>query len=114
MASVLPTRTPGELRRFQEHCWGIYQLNEDLHVVYDQNIRRLHEYSTSPLHFVDLLWRSRTNLSLGGITEYYCWIRRQRRPHNTSRAILEPAFQVTYSWNEYKYTVTRLTQHPRI
>jgi hypothetical protein len=60
------------------------------------------------------LWRSKTSLQIGGIVEYYCWICRHTRPNNTTRANLEPAYQVTYNWDFFQYTVERLSQHPRI
>jgi hypothetical protein len=114
LSSVLPTRTPRELRNFQEHCWSIYQHQEGLDVIYDQGINRIRGITSSPLHFQNLLWRSRTTLNLEGITECYCWIRRKIRPANTDRVYLEPAYQVNTPWSEFQWTVSRLQQHPRI
>ena len=114
LSSVLPTRTPRELRAYQQHCWDIYQHQEGLDVVYDQGINRIRDITTSPLHFQNLLWRSKTTLTLGGIIECYCWIRRRIRNGNTDRVYLEPAYQVSYPWSEFQWIVSRLQQHPRI
>jgi hypothetical protein len=114
ISSVLPTRTPRELRHFQQHCWDIYQRSENINVNYHQGINQIHRVTTSPLNFANLLWKSKTILSIGGITEFYCWIRRCSNAHQPTRASLEPAYQVDYNWSEPRYTVSRLAQHPRI
>jgi hypothetical protein len=53
-------------------------------------------------------------LSVGGITECYCWIRRHTRNNNTARATLEPAYQIIYDWANFGWTVTRLTVITRV
>jgi hypothetical protein len=111
LSSVLPTRTPRELRHFQEHCFRIYQHQEGLNIVYEHGINRIRQITTSPLNFQGLLWKSKTTLSIGGITEYYCWIRRHTRENNVARVNLEPAYQVDYDWTECLWTVGRLARH---
>jgi hypothetical protein len=105
-------RTPRELRHFQEHCFRIYQHQEGLDIVYEHGINRIRQVTTSPLNFQGLLWKSKTTLSIGGITEYYCWIRRHTRTNNVARINLEPAYQVDYDWTESSWTVGRLARHP--
>jgi hypothetical protein len=112
LSSVLPTRTPRELRHFQEHCFRIYQHQEGLDIVYEHGINRIRQITTSPLNFQGLLWKSKTTLSIGGITEYYCWIRRHTRANNVARVNLEPPYQVDYDWTESLWTVGRLARHP--
>jgi hypothetical protein len=114
LSSVLPTRTPRELRHFQEHCFRIYQHQEGLNIVYEHGINRIRQVTTSPLNFQGLLWKSKTTLSIGGITKYYCWIRRHTRTNNVARVNLEPAYQVSYDWTESSWTVGRLARHPSI
>jgi hypothetical protein len=112
LSSVLPTRTPRELRHFQEHCFRIYQHQEGLDIVYEHGINRIRQITTSPLNFQGLLWKSKTTLSIGGITEYYCWIRRHTRANNVAHVNLEPAYQIDYDWTESLWTVGRLARHP--
>jgi hypothetical protein len=112
LSSVLPTRTPRELRHFQRHCWRIYEHQEGANVVYEQGINHIRRITTSPLNFTNLLWRTKTVCSFGGIIEQYCWIRRRTRSNNSPRVYLEPAYQVTYSWSEFQWSVTRLNVAP--
>jgi hypothetical protein len=114
VSSVLPTRTPRELRHFQQYCWDIYQRSGEIDYAFHQGLNRIHIITTSPLNFANLLWKSKVVLSIHGIVEYYCWIRRRSSAHHPTRASLEPAYQVNTDWNEYRYTVMRLSQHPRI
>ena len=39
LSSVLPTRTPRELRHFQDQCWRTYQGQEGLEVTYNYSIQ---------------------------------------------------------------------------
>jgi hypothetical protein len=112
LLSVLPTQTPRELRHFQEHCFRIYQHQEGLNIVYEHGINRIRQITTSPLNFQGLLWKSKTTLSIGGITEYYCWICRHTRANNVARVNPEPAYQVDYDWTESLWTVGHLARHP--
>ena len=114
VSSVLPTRTPRELRHFQQHCFDIYQHQEGLDVVFDQGLNRIRQITSSPLVFRNLLWKMKTTLSISGIEECYCWIRRQNKANGGARVNLEPAVKVTYNWSDYGWTVTRLSQHPCI
>jgi hypothetical protein len=88
--------------------------NAAIDYAFHQGLNRIHIITTSPLNFANLLWKSKVILSIHGIIEYYCWIRRRSSAHHATRASLEPAYQVNTDWNEYRYTVTRLSQHPRI
>ena len=106
----LPTRTPRELRAFQEHCRLQYQQNQ-VTLVLDQPLNRLREIATSPLNFQGFLWRSRTTVTYLGIFEEYCWIRRQVRHHAPDHPILQPAYKVHYKWNEGGWIVTRLPRN---
>ena len=114
VSSVIPTRTPRELRHFQNHCRHQYEGQEEFSLVYDHGINRIHQITTSALHFNGLLWKSKITLSTSSITEYYCYIRRLTRPGNINRVNLEPAFQVQYPWEEFGWTVSRLSQHPAL
>jgi hypothetical protein len=75
VSSVLPTQTPRELRHFQQHCFNIYQHQEGLDVIFDQGLNRIRQITSSPLVFCNLLWKTKTTLSISGIEECYCWIR---------------------------------------
>ena len=100
ISSVLPTQTPQELRHFQKHCSAIYQNQEGLDIVYEHGINRIRQITSSPLNFQNLLWKTKTTLLLGEITECYSWICQQNRANHTTRVILEPAYQVNISWDE--------------
>ena len=112
VSSVLTTRTPQELRHFQEYCSAIYQNQEGLDIVYEHGINRIRQITSSPLNFQTLLWKTKTTLSLRGITKCYSWIRRQNRANHTACIILEPAYQVNISWDKCLWTTGRLTKQP--
>ena len=106
VSSVLPTRTPRELRHFQDHCWSIYQqrgspcsithgLDENRHI------------TTSPLHFKNLLWRGAISFDRKGITELYYRITTYPRSNFPDLPCLEPAYSVTYPWVGIFWTVNQ-------
>ena len=98
LSSVLPTRTPRELRYFQDHCWNIFQNRQGLESAYHHDLDESRQITTSPLHFQNLLWRNRIIISSDGIIEEYYWIRRRTRIDRPDRPYLEPAYSVTYPW----------------
>jgi hypothetical protein len=106
ISSVLPTRTPRELRKFQDHCWKIFQQRQQscsfAHTLDDS--RRI---TTSPLHFQNLLWRGTISFEPQGITELYYRIKRLTRPDYPDRPFLEPAYSVTYPWVGIYWSVTQ-------
>ena len=106
----LPTRKPRELQAFKEHCRLQYEQSRAT-LVLEQPLNRLREYTTSPLNFQNLLWRSRTTVTYFGIFEEYHWIRRQTRAHVPDRAVLQPAYKVHYTWTDGGWTVTRLPRN---
>ena len=98
LSSVLPSRTPRELRYFQDHCWSIYQNRRGLETVFHHDLDESRQITTSPLHFQNLLWRTRTILSVNDITEEYYWIKRRTHIDRSDRPYLEPAYSITYPW----------------
>ena len=108
LSSVLPSRTPRELRHFQDHCWDTYQPQEGTDITFQHDLNQIHTISTSALHFQNFLWRFRTILGLDGITEEFYIIRRRTRPDHPDRPYLEPAYTVSYPWVGTFWTTTQL------
>jgi len=107
----LPTRTPRELNVFKNHCYIQQQAHPQESLVLELPLTLARDITTSPLNFQNLLWKSKTTLSFYRIFEDYCWIRRQQRLNRPDQAILQPAYQVHYKWDQHGWTVTRLTHH---
>jgi hypothetical protein len=74
LSKVLPTCDHQELTTFQQYCWDQYQTTSGQELVYNHGIERIYEFSTSPLNFENLLWRTKTTLSGPGIIEEYAYI----------------------------------------
>ena len=108
LSSVLPTRTPQELRNFQQHCQARYQSGSGQEFVYEFHLQDLREITTSALNFQNLLYRNQVILTASGIIEYYARIRRNMRVNSTDTAYLEPAYEVLYTWNQSSWVVTQI------
>ena len=108
LSSVLPTRTPRELRGFQHHCQEQYRTGAGQEFVYEFSLRDLREITTSALNFQNLLYRNQVILTASGIIEYYTRIRRNTRVNSTDTAYLEPAYEVSYTWNQNSWVVTQI------
>ena len=107
VSSVLPTRTPRELQEFQTHCQYLLTAAGGREIVYTHPLREVLNISTSALNFQNLLWKSRTTVTSAGIEEEYQWIRRRIRQDTVDRPILEPAYNISYPWNDDGWTVSR-------
>jgi hypothetical protein len=108
LSSVLPTRTHRELRYFQNHCWNIYHRQHQQPCNFIHGLDESRRITTSPLHFVNLLWRTTTAIDRNGITEEYHWIKKRTIPHRPDIPYLQPAFSVTYPWVEIFWKTTQL------
>ncbi|KAH9983006.1 hypothetical protein BJV77DRAFT_967025 [Russula vinacea] len=108
LSSVLPTRTPRELQGFQHHCQEQYRTGSGQEFVYEFSLRDLREITTSALNFQNLLYRNQVILTASGIIEYYARIRRNTRVNSTDTAYLEPAYEVSYTWNQSSWVVTQI------
>ena len=113
ISSVLPTRTPRELRYFQDHCWKQYKDPQYPRTHFVFGLDESRQITTSPLHFQNLLWRYSTVLHDKGISEEYYWIKRDRQPGRPDRPRLEPAYTVTYPWVGTHWTVAQLDRLQR-
>jgi hypothetical protein len=111
VSSVLPTRTPRDLRAFQHHCWNIYHAQPRTNYIHGLDESR--QITTSPLHFENLLWRYATVLFESGITEEYYWIKRDHHRGRPDRPRLEPAYSITYPWVGTHWKVTQLDRLQR-
>ena len=110
IADHVPTRTPRELRQFKEHCRLQYQAQRNT-LVLDLPFSRVHEITSNPLNFQNLLWKTHTTLTHFGITEEYQWIRRQIRIGIPDNTILRPAYKVFYPWNTDGWNVSHLPRN---
>ena len=110
---TLPTRNPGELAEFLQHCRLINTNNGgiDFHLLHPLTETR--QFTSSTLNFENLLWKSRTLVTPSQVVEEYQWIRRLQRTHRPDKAYLEPAYKVTYAWNQEGWTVERFFGNPR-
>ena len=108
LSSVLPSRTPRELRYFQDHCWQSFSKNRDLPPRIIHNLNKTRAFTTSPLNIENLYWRYSTELSELGITEEYYWIKRDVQLSRPVRPRLEPAYSVHYPWVGTHWKTTQL------
>ena len=106
LSSVLPMRTPRELREFQRHCRDKHDRQSGLEVIYSHSLYDLREITTSPLNFQNLLYRTCIILTSSGIIEIYAYIKRNPRAQSTDRAYLEPAYKVSYTWATNSWVTT--------
>ena len=107
-SSVLPTRTPRELQKFQQHCQSQYQEGSGQEFVYEFSLQDLREITTSALNFQNLLYRNQVILTSSEIIEYYTCIKRNTRMHSTDTAYLEPVYEVLYTWTQSRWVVTQI------
>jgi hypothetical protein len=114
LGTTLPTRPPRELAQFLAHCRVVLNNNSGHELSLNHPLAELRQISTSALNFENLLFKSRTVVAHSQVIEEYQWIRRLIRAHKTDKAFLEPAYRVTYLWNQEGWTVTRFFAHPRL
>lgn len=105
LSHVLPTRSKRELREFKDHCLENWRTRTYAFVVFNHPLTEVEEFSSGPLNFVDLLWKTRVVLAGNGITEEYACIKRSIRRSGIDRATLEPAYAVHYPWIGDNWTV---------
>jgi hypothetical protein len=103
-----------ELLAFQQYCFDQYQNTAGQDLVYNHGIERIYKFSTSPLNFENLLWRTKITLAPAGIIEEYTYIRRHSRNNGPDHTYLEQAFIVNYPWTTDGWTVTQVIRHNRI
>jgi hypothetical protein len=72
------------------------------------------QITSSALNFENLLWKSRTVVLNSQVVEEYQWIRCLARTRHSDKAYLEPAYKVTYQWNQDGWTVTRFFANARL
>jgi hypothetical protein len=113
LSSVLPSRTPRELRYLQDHCWRLFQQHRENPPHYIHGLDESYRITTSPLLFENLFWRYSTFFSEVGITEEYYFIKRDRRPSRPDRPRLEPAYSVFYPWVGTYWKTTQLDSSQR-
>ena len=114
IGATLPTRPPQELAEFLRHCRVVLNNNSGLDVNLNHPLTEARQITTSALNFENLLWKSRTLVSASQVIEEYQWIRRLVRAHKADKAFLDPAYRVTYLWNQEGWTVTRFFANPRL
>ena len=108
VSSVLPTRTPLELNEYRLHCRTLLRDSPNqTGVTLSHPLHHSRSITTSPLNFSNYLWRTRTRIGQVGIIEEYHWIRRHSRRGQVEKAVLEPAYQVSYNWTTEGWTVIR-------
>ena len=98
VSSVLPTRTHREIRYFQDHCWKVFTKHHKRPCHFFHGLDESRRITTSPLHFLNLLWRAAVIIDDQGITEEYHWIKRRTLSHRPDIPYLQPAYSVTYPW----------------
>ena len=108
VSSVLPTRTPRELRHFQDHCWKIFAKHNRRPCHFFHGLDESRRITTSPLHFLNFLWRAAIIVDDHGITEEYHWIKRRTISHRPDIPYLQPAYAITYPWTGLFWKVTQL------
>ncbi len=113
LATTLPTRSPAELTEFLRHCREVLNRNSGIDVHLNHPLTEARQITSSALNFENLLWKSRTTVSGAQVIEEYQWIRRLARAHRSDKAYLEPAFRVTYYWNQEGWTVNRFFGNAR-
>jgi hypothetical protein len=107
LAENIPTRNYAELVQFFAHCQTLVRTQPIVHI--NHPLSRLRDITTDPLNFVNFLWRVQITITLQGITERYSYIRRRVRHGHPDKAILEPAFDVSFIWSSHHWTVTPVT-----
>ena len=78
ISSVLPTRTPREVRHFQTNCWNILQENHGP-CSFAHNLDDVRKITANPLDFQGLLLRASVNVGPTEINEFYYRIKRSTR-----------------------------------
>jgi len=107
LSGTLPTRNYRELVQFFEHCQNLIIGQSIVHV--NHPLARLQDITNTPLNFVNFLWRVQVTITHSGIVERFSYIRRRVRRGQPDRAILEPAFDISYTWSSHIWTVTPVT-----
>ena len=108
VSSVLLTRTHRELQFFQDHCWKIFSQHNRCPCHFFHGLDESRRITMSPLHFVNLFWRSAVIITEHGIVEEYHWIKK-RSPHNRPDIpYLQSAYSITYPWVGVSWNVTIL------
>jgi len=113
LSTTLPTRNPPELAEFLRHCRHVFNNNSGIDVHLNHPLTETRQITTSALNFEGLLWKSRTVVVTAQVIEEYQWIRHLARAHRSDKAYLEPAYKVTYYWNQEGWTVTRFFGNAR-
>ena len=108
LSTVLPTRTHRELRYFQDHCWKIFNRHNRRPCHFYHGLDESRRITTSPLHFLNLLWRASIIIDDQGITEEYHWIKKRSISHRPDIPYLQPAYSVSYPWTGVFWKVTQL------
>jgi hypothetical protein len=114
LSKVLPTCNHQELLAFQQYCFDQYQTSAGQDLTYNHGIEQIYEFSTSPLNFENLLWRTKITLGPAGIIEEYAYIRRHSQNNGPDCTYLEQAFIVNYPWSTDGWTVTQVIRRNRI
>ena len=109
LSSVLPTRTPRELREFQHYCRDKHDRQSGLEVIYSHSLYDLWEITTSPLNFQNLLYRTHIILTSSGIIKIYAHIKRNPCAQSTDQAYLKPVYEVSYTWATNSWVTTQTT-----
>jgi hypothetical protein len=107
LAENIPTRNYTELVQFFNHCRALITVQPTVHINHPLN--RLRDITTDPLNFVNFLWRVQVTITLQGITERFSYIKRRVRNGHPDKAVLEPAFDVSFIWSSHHWTVTPVT-----
>jgi hypothetical protein len=107
LAENIPTRNYQELVQFFAHCQGLITSQAVVHI--NHPLTRLRDITTDPLNFVNFLWRIQITITYQGITERYSYIKRRVRSGHPDKAVLEPAFDVSFIWSSHHWTVTPVT-----
>ena len=107
LAENIPTRNYQELVQFFTHCQGLIASQPVVHI--NHPLTRLRDITTDPLNFVNFLWRVQITITYQGITERYSYIKRRTRNGHPDKAVLEPAFDVSFIWSSHHWTVTPAT-----
>ena len=104
ISSVLPTRTPREVRHFQTNCWNILQENHGP-CSFAHNLDDVRKITANPLDFQGLLLRASVNVGPTEINEFYYRIKRSTRPGHRDRPYLEPVYRVSYPYVGVRWSV---------
>ena len=102
----LPTCSPEELRILINHCQLLASQSAGREIVYTHPLHEIGNFSSSPLHFVSLLWKYRVIITSAGIIEDYRRITRITRIDNVDRAALEKAYTIYLPWAADSWSVS--------